>query len=230
MVFRYFFQLTGVLCLLVACAATVVQNPDQQRILAIGDSMMAWNAASDEAISDQIARQLGHNVVDRSVVGAHVIYQLPITGALGFRIASQYRPENWDWVIMNGGGNDLWLGCGCGACEARMNKMLSADGSAGAVADLVARARADGAKVIYLGYLRSPGRSSPIEGCRTVGNAFDKRLAKMAMRDRGVFFMSNANLVPEGDLSFHSFDRIHPSIKGSRAIGARVAALIEAEG
>lgn len=227
MIYRHVLQLLITLLLVAACTETSVQDPDRRRILAIGDSMMAWNAASDDAISDEVARRLGHSVEDRSVVGAHVIYQLPITGALGLRIASQYRPGSWDWVIMNGGGNDLWLGCGCRACDARMNKMLSADGSNGAVADLVTQARTDGAKVIYLGYLRSPGRDSPIERCRAVGDAFDTRLAKMAARHAGVFFISNADLVPQGDLSFHSFDRIHPSIKGSRAIGVRVATLIE---
>ena len=216
------------LFLLTACSEPITQAAQQTRILAVGDSLLAWNAASDDAISDEVARQLGEPVLDRSVVGAHVIYNLPISGALGLRIASQYRPGNWDWVIMNGGGNDLWLGCGCGECDARMTKMLSADGSSGAIADLVAQARRDGAKVVYVGYLRSPGRNSPIEGCKAVGDAFDARLAKMAKRERGVFFVSNADLVPEGDLSFHAFDRIHPSIKGSRAIGARVAKVIAA--
>lgn len=46
---------------------------------------------------------------------------------------------------------------------------------------------------------------------------------------KGVHFLSNADLVPHGDKSFHAFDMIHPSIKGSKAIAARVVDLIRRE-
>jgi hypothetical protein len=36
-------------------------------------------------------------------------------------------------------------------------------------------------------------------------------------------------MVPHGDLSYHAIDRIHPSVKASREIGARVARIISAE-
>jgi lysophospholipase L1-like esterase len=127
---------------------------------------------------------------------------------------------------MNGGGNDLWFGCGCSACEGKMARMVSPDGRTGSVPDLVRSIRQSGARVIYLGYLRSPGVGSLIEHCRDEGEAFEKRLAAMAAQDPGVTFISLADMVPHGDRSYHGFDMIHPSPKATREIARRIAAVI----
>ena len=151
---------------------------------------------------------------------------LPISGSLGLHISRQFVPGEWEWVILNGGGNDLWLGCGCQSCERKLSRMIAGDGMAGEIPALVTRLRQSGAKVVYVGYLRTPGRASPIESCADDGDEFEARLARMASRDSGVFFLPISDLVPHGDLSYHALDRIHPSTKGSAAIGALVAELI----
>lgn len=214
------------LTLLSACGASPAgQGP---RILAMGDSMMAWNGLGGQSIPDVVAEELSVQVVDRSVSGARMIYRLPISGAAGLSIPKQYRGEAWDWVVLNGGGNDLLFGCGCTRCDGRLERLIAEDASAGAFPDLVTRLRKSGARVIILGYLRSPGRSSPIENCRDEGDTLEARLAKLAEGDAGVTFLSVAGLVPEGDLSFHALDRIHPSPKASRIIGGLVAEVIRA--
>ena len=192
----------------------------------MGDSMLAWNAAAGGSVADVLETTLGEPVIDRSVSGAQVLYALPISGALGLNIPQQYRNGAWDWVVLNGGGNDLWLGCGCSKCDRRMQRMISENGRSGAIPELVARIRKSGARVIYVGYLRSPGRGSPIDHCREDGARLEDRLSIMAQRDKGVTFVSLKDLVPDRDLSFHDIDRIHPSTKGSAAIAARVAAVI----
>ncbi|MEX0369798.1 MAG: SGNH/GDSL hydrolase family protein [Tateyamaria sp.] len=197
------------------------------RIIATGDSMLAWNAASGRSVVQVLERELGTDVIDRSVIGARYHYALPISGSLGVRIGAQYVPGAWDIAVMNGGGNDLWLGCGCRNCSAQLERLISADGSSGTVVDAVQRVRADGGRVIYVGYLRTPGVPSMIDHCRTWGDAFEARLARMAAGDTGVTFVSVADLVPTGDLSFHDIDRIHPSAKGSAAIAARIAAALD---
>ncbi len=215
---------------LFGCVEPVEQgSAGSTRILAIGDSMLAWNATSRNSVSHVVERALDEEVLDRSVSGARMLYSLPISGALGLRISSQYVSGDWDWVIVNGGGNDLWLGCGCGKCARQMARMISANGDIGEIPKFIGQIRQSGAKVIYLGYLRTPGRDSPIDHCAEVGDRFESRLEAMASRDPGVFFLSNRDLVPFGDLSFHSLDRIHPSIKGSAAIGARVAQTISGQ-
>lgn len=196
------------------------------RILVIGDSMLAAHKVSGRAVSDEVARLLNEPVVDRSVVGARLAYQLPVSGALGLNIGQQYRGGVYEWVIVNGGGNDLWLGCGCHDCTRKMERLLSEDLTNGVIPDMLARVKDSGAQVLWLGYLRSPGTNSPIESCAEVGNELERRISALARQDRRLHYVSMKDLVPFGDRSYHGFDMIHPSIKGSAAIGARAAAYI----
>ncbi|NNE52446.1 MAG: SGNH/GDSL hydrolase family protein [Sulfitobacter sp.] len=200
----------------------MAQERAPMRVLVMGDSFMTSNGSAKQAVPHLLARQLGARVKSTAVSGARFGYQLPLTGALGFNIAKQYRKGNWDYVVMNGGGNDLWLGCGCTRCKKRLNRLISPDGTAGHVPDTVKRARRDGARVIYVGYLRSPGLGSPIEHCRKVGDALEARISVMARQDPGVSFVSLADMVPHGDASFHGLDMIHPSPKGSQAATDRI--------
>ncbi len=197
------------------------------RILAIGDSLVAWHKGRGRSIADVVAKSLAEPVRNRAVGGARMIYNLPVTGALGLSIPRQVAKGPWDWVILSGGGNDLWFGCGCSRCDRRIEKMVSADGRKGMVPGLVKRIRNSGAKVVMIGYLRSPGVGSVIESCKDDGDAYEARLGAMADRMKDVYFISNADLVPHGDRSFHGGDMIHPSPKGSAAIGKRVVELIK---
>lgn len=213
------------LLLLGACAAPPPSG-QSPRILAMGDSLMAWHSLAGRSIADTVARELQEPVVDRSVSAARIIYKLPISGAAGMQIRQQYQPGNWDWVIVNGGGNDLWLGCGCFACNRKLDRLISADGREGAIPGMLAELRATGARVVYVGYLRSPGTGSLIEHCRDEGDELETRIGRLAARDQGIFFLSNKHMVPYGDRSYHALDMIHPSVKASGVIGRKVAAII----
>ncbi len=208
-----------------ACTESVsrAQNP---RILTMGDSLLSTNAMTGQSISHNVEKALGQEVIDRSVPGARIVYALPITGSLGMNIGKQYAKGDWDWVILNGGGNDLWFGCGCIVCKHKMDKLISKDGTKGKIPTLVRKLRATGAQVIYVGYLRSPGVGSPIEGCRNEGDELERRISRLGEIDDGFYFLSNADLVPWGDRSYHALDMIHPSPKASKAIGQRIAKLI----
>lgn len=213
------------LILLSACGEAVGTAPEA-RILVLGDSMLASNRASGRAVADVMETALGEEVIDRSVVAARYFYGLPISGAAGLRLTAQYRPGPWQWVVMNGGGNDLLFGCGCGPCAGVLDRLVTQDGRAGAIPSYVARIRQSGARVIYVGYLRNPGVATVIKQCGPAGNELDRRLTAMARRDSGVTFLPMADLVPNGDRSFHQLDLIHPSFKGSEGIGKRIVAQI----
>ncbi len=204
---------------------TTVSRSDP-RILAMGDSMMAAHRISGRAVSNAVSRNLNEPVKDRSVVGARLMYSLPISGAMGLNISQQFRNGSWDWIVLNGGGNDLWLGCGCHSCDGKMEKLISKDGASGKIPSLVSRLRSSGAQVLWVGYLRSPGLSSPIESCRDEGDELEARITNLAQSTSGMHFLSIADLVPHGDTSFHGIDRIHPSLKASEAIGERVSKYI----
>ncbi|WP_342588808.1 SGNH/GDSL hydrolase family protein [Roseovarius aestuariivivens] len=211
---------------LAGCTESVTRH-DNPRILLMGDSMMSVHGMTGASVSHAVEKRLREPVVDRSVAGARFLYKLPISGAAGMNITKQYRAGNWDWVILNGGGNDILFGCGCGLCGHKIDRLISEDGRKGVIPGFISKLRQDGAQVLFVGYMRTPGVTSPIEHCVDEGREMDARLARLAELDRGVHFLSLEGLVPNGDRSFHALDLIHPSAKGSDAIGARIVTEIK---
>ena len=104
-----------------------------------------------------------------------------------------------------------------------MQRLISPHGQHGEIPRLVSALRAKGSRVAYVGYLRSPGFDTPVDYCKRVGNELEARIARMAERDPGVLYLQSGALVPHGDKSFHSWDLIHPSAKGSQSIGNALA-------
>ena len=196
------------------------------RILMMGDSLFAFQSANDAGIANTLRTALGSEVTDRSVSGARMIYKLPISGALGMNISKQFREGDWDWIVLSGGGNDLWLGCGCHKCERRMNRLISQRGDRGEIPKLIARLQETGAKIVYVGYLRSPGVNSPIESCKDEGEVLEARISQLAALNDNLYFLPLDTLVPYGDRSFHALDMIHTSRKGSAVIGGRIVDVI----
>jgi acyl-CoA thioesterase I len=215
------------LLILAACGEPVPQgDAGEARILMVGDSMLASNRATGAGVAGVIEAALGMPVVDRSVPGARYFHALPITGSAGLRLPAQVRPGDWDVIVVNGGGNDLLFGCGCGACSGVLDRLISEDGRSGAIPAFVQSLRQTGAHVVYSGYLRNPGTATPVKACGPAGNELDRRLAALDALDVGMTFLAMSDIVPYGDASYHGLDRIHPSRKGSRAIGLRIARTI----
>ena len=224
---RAFLSLCSLL-LLVSCGEMVTTSTKDARILLMGDSMMAANRTAGRAVGNAMERNLGEEVIDRSVYASRYFYYLPVTGAAGMRLTAQYQPGNWDWVVLNGGGNDLVFGCGCGYCDRMVDRLISKDGRSGAIPAHVATIRKSGAKVLYVGYMRNPGLFTPVRPCTIYGDELDRRLARLDALDPGFIFLPMSDLVPTGDPSLHQQDMIHPSPKGSAAIAARISAAIRA--
>ena len=216
------------LFLLLSCGETVTESTKDARILMMGDSMLAANRTAGRSVGVVLEQQLGEAVIDRSTYAAQMFYPLPLTGAAGLSIPAQYQKGKWDWVVMNGGGNDLIFGCACGYCSTMVDRLISKDGTAGRIPELIRRAQASGAKVVYSGYLRNPGLFTPVRPCKVYGDELDRRLARLDARDPAMIFVPMSDLVPTGDPSLHQKDLMHPSPKGSAAIAARIAAAIRA--
>ena len=216
-----------------ALAFPVKAFAEAPRVLVIGDSLLAWHSVSGTSVADRLEKLLGAEVKDRSVGGARMLYKLPVTGALGLSIPKQFRKVDrdagWDWIVVNGGGNDLWFGCGCQKCDRKLGKLISEDGRRGAIPKLVDRLQAGGARVLWIGYLRSPGVDSPIDSCRDEGDILEARIDRLADAEEGMVFLSIADMVPEGDRSYHGVDMIHPSRKASLEIARRIARVIGVE-
>lgn len=210
------------LVLLAACGETVPQGDASARMLLLGDSMMAWNRTSGRSVGQVLEAGTQQEVIDRSVIGARFFWPLPLTGGAGLRLTSQYRDGDWDWVVMNGGGNDLLFGCACSLCNGTLDRLIAPDGRAGAIPAFVKSIRDSGARVLYVGYMRNPGVQTPVKGCGPAANELDRRLTLLQGLDPGFVFVPVSDLVPWRDTSFHDFDLIHPSAKGSREIALRI--------
>lgn len=210
-----------------ACAEPVPQD-ENAHILVLGDSMFATNRLTGTGVGDVIEASLNRPVIDRSVPGARYFHRLPLTSGAGLRLTSQYQPGNWDIIVLNGGGNDLLFGCGCGRCDRVLDRLIAPDGRSGTIPAFVKSLRDTGAFVVYAGYLRNPGIFTPIRACGPAGNELDRRLALLDGLDDGMVFVPMADLVPFGDGTFHGPDGIHPSVKGSRQIALRIVAAIQA--
>ena len=201
-------------------------NEKQLRILAIGTSLMRWNALSGNSIAQVILKNVNAPVVDRSQVGSGMLFRQNAGQGAAVSIPEQYISKDWDWTIITGGGNDLLLGCGCMACHDTINELVSENARSGKIPDFLRTIRDNGSKILYIGYLRSPGLLTPIEHCKNEGDLFEARLAKFADREENIYFASMQNIVPYGDASYFSLDRIHPSRKTSKIIGEFAADFI----
>ena len=200
-------------------------------VLLVGDSIFAWNGGLMRGdVGDHLSRALGRAVENRSVVLARVSRRSGRGGAFGPDVARQLDGAGRrDWIVIGGGGNDVGRVCGCLTCEGMVDWLISKDGTTGAIPEMVARARAAGARVIYVSYYGPSGRGGAYDICQDELTALAERAEAMAARDPGVIHFSPAGVVSGADPSDYYFDDIHPSPSGSRKIGEALAALIAAQ-
>lgn len=211
---------------LILSACVSATPPSDRAILAIGDSVMAWNG--NRGIPEAVEAQLGRTVVDGAQSGAHLTHPNATAGALGFDITRQFRGGNWDWVILTGGGNDLRGNCQTPA-EAGILTGLIGPNLRGDIPTLIARIRATGAKVGFVGYYdgaqAGPTGFTPCQGAFDTINA---RMTQLAARDPGLLFFDAGDVINTADTGLYAPDLIHPSPRGSAVIGRNLAEAMRA--
>ena len=195
-------------------------------ILVLGDSIVAWNGG--RSIPDVIANQTGRSVTSRDVPGAQFDNGSTIASAVGFDIQQQFPGGRWNWVVVNGGANDLSADCGCGACGASVNALIAPDGQSGSIPAFLQRLRAQtGAQVMWMGYYAGSGSGS-FAGCRDDLVEIESRIATFAAGRPGIHFVDSEDVIDRGDRGLFAGDNVHPSARGSARIGAYLAQEITA--
>ena len=205
---------------LLLAACTTTSGPGEPRVLFVGDSVMAWNRAQGASISHAVSARTGLATRNVAVPGAGLL-----SGSIfGRAIPDQIRPGPWDWIIANGGANDLNDLCNCARCDAEIDRLISRDGRVGEWPTLVARMKSAGAaQVMILGYYGPVnGGGGGFDRCNDEVAELDRRFARLAARDRRVTHVT-ARDVFDGSRSLYAADLIHPSRQGSARIGALVA-------
>ncbi|MGY9036835.1 SGNH/GDSL hydrolase family protein [Sulfitobacter sp. M13] len=197
-------------------------------ILVIGDSVMAWNGSNDQAIPDAMATALDRDVISKAVPGAQFSNDSTLLSAVGFDIQDQYPGGRWNWIIVNGGANDLGFNdCKCGACTPVVDTLIGADAASGEVPAFLSRLRSSGAQVMWMGYYAGNGKGS-FEGCRDDLVLLERRIARFAAQTPGVTFLDSELVIDRNDPSLFASDNTHPSPKASALIGAYLAKGISA--
>ncbi|SEN32990.1 GDSL-like Lipase/Acylhydrolase family protein [Loktanella fryxellensis] len=204
----------GALALIVLLGACAAPQVGPVGVLAVGDSVLAWNRLSGGDIPRVAATQAGVASQNRAVLGARFLETVP----------GQYREGPWDWVIVNGGANDLRGTCGCDGCDATLDALVTPGGQGGAMPDFARDMVARDHKVILLGYYGTSVAGGPFADCADELSELSRRLALTAAADPGITFVDAKAAIDPADLGLYAPDLAHPSAAGSAAIGALVGA------
>jgi lysophospholipase L1-like esterase len=205
-------------------------SADDASILVTGDSILAYHADSCGSVADVASEALGRPIHNAARSGARVS---PGPTWLWGDIREQVTPGDWDWVVVEGGIDDLLGDCECGGCTDVLDELVSADGARGEVPALVDQALADGARVALVGYydpfLNARG------GYGACGAALDTlrtRYRHIAAQRDGVIVVEPQDVMsPDDTPDAYLPDGIHPSREGSARLGLQLAeAIAAAEG
>ena len=203
-----------VLCLgfWVGCEGPTQSNAT---ILALGDSIMAWNAEDGMSIPDYTGQQLGLEVQNNAISGAY------ISTDEGDVIADQYEEGDWSWVMLDGGGNDVNDECECGSCLNNIETMISEDATAGVWVEFVEGILDSGAQVALMSYYGMPDDAEfGFHRCNEEVEILRQRYQSFADRHEGMILVDAALVVsPDTTPQAYDDDRVHPSPEGSRLVG-----------
>ena len=194
---------------------------DTLRVLAVGDSLLAWQKWTGRDIPSVMGQVLGAQVENDAVAGARFSNASGLGRALGFDVRSQYRRGPWDIVLMNGGANDLLNDCNCRACGPVVDGLIDArlDGE---VPRFVAQVLRDGAEVVWMGYYAT-ARSAQFAGCRPFLVEYDARMARLAAVTPGLTFVDAEDALDPQNRALFAVDGIHPSAAGAQRVGTYLA-------
>ncbi|MAY85648.1 MAG: GDSL family lipase [Pseudooceanicola sp.] len=208
------------LWLLAGCSGAPGTEP---RILAIGDSVLAFHKPLGGSVPDVVASRLGQQVENRAVSGARISNSLSPDPARQYDIRQQYRPGTWDWVIFNGGANDLLWECGCNRCDVTLDGMISGDGRRGDIPALLGPIAKAGTRIAVLGYYDGNALPNAFSGCEVSIDRLNARLANMVAKGSNMIYVDAGVAMDPADPGLWFVDRVHPSRRGARAIGEVLA-------
>lgn len=203
-----------ILAMLALCSGASAET----RVLVLGDSILAWNKSRGQSIPQLLNTVPGLSVESRAVSGA------AFSGSKLLRreIRSQLPRGRWDVIVVNGGGNDLAGECGCRACAATLNQLVSANGTDGEIPAFLDRLAARASRVIWLDYYPVSVRGGPFAPCIEELAVLEQRMQAAARLRPHVAFVDAGAVYDRRDLTLYTRDLVHPTPKG----GARIATLL----
>ena len=183
----------------------------------VGDSLFGADADGCASVSTFMSLRLWLEVEDNSVPGATV--------AGDENIPEQYVSGDWNWTVIDGGGNDIMPYCTENDCDEVLDEIIT-DSGEGLIPDLVEKAQNDGSNVILIGYYSVP-KGSEYEPVILEVEIINDRYNEFAEANEGVYFISLKDVMtPEETPELYSEDLVHPSEDGHYVIGEYIADFI----
>ena len=229
-VLRHFEQgsqmFSGLVWISIACRADLCEEYEavstERKILTIGDSILAWGTPSCTSVS----HQLGLALDDLVVVGA--ISNTQLTRGTD-SIPEQYYEDDWDWVILDGGANDLNKQCGCSeSCDVVLDILSTEDGSQGVMVELVQNILLSGTQILMTGYYPMPAEAwYDFEACDEELEQLNQRYARIAGRYSNVHFAPLEEVMDwRHNPELLDIDFVHPSVEGAEKIADYLSVFI----
>ena len=142
----------------------------QERMLVIGDSILAWNRLNGNSIPQILDRMPQYQVTSRAFPGAAFSHSGNLRSMLQREIRAQLPRGQWDVILLNGGANDLARECDCNRCATTLDRMVSADGAWHAVGPRIEVVSKVGAGDSFVGaFALALARGEPVADCLKVG-------------------------------------------------------------
>ena len=187
------------------------------KVQVIGDSLFGADADGCASVSTFMSLRLWLEVEDKSVPGATIIGDESIP--------EQYVSGDWNWTVIDGGGNDIMPYCTENDCDEVLDEIIT-DSGEGLIPDLVEKAQNDGSNVILIGYYSVP-KGSEYEPVILEVEILNERYNEFSKANEGVYFISLKEVMtPEETPELYDEDLVHPSHDGHYVIGEYIADFI----
>lgn len=198
-------------------------------VLSLGDSIFDWLHEDGQEVPQVAAAFVGLTVVNEAQQGAHLVLPAGSDREPSFDIREQWNGrsvERPDWVILNGGLNDLDQECGCNECIDVLDRLISVEGVNGELVELVGRITNGGSKLLIVGYAEFP--DEPIGFCNDILADYAERIARLAEQNQSVWFADSREVVTaDMDAAFDG-DGVHPTVLGAALMGNHAGAILAA--
>ena len=191
-------------------------NIETAEIYAIGDSIFDWYVGSGDSAPEKLGKNLNREVYNAAISGAMM------TDDSEYAIPNQYQEGNWDWIVMDGGANDLNDLCACGECNDVQDNIEAA------LTDFVA-AREAKISVIIWGYYGIPENAEfGFDRCGEELAELSVRQQAIAETDNGIHWVDGREVIDGQDSAAFDTDMVHPSVMGAELIAKQIADVIVA--
>ena len=186
------------------------------KIYAIGDSIFEWNLSDQLSAPQEVGRILNQPVYNAAISGSQM------TDDSESSIPNQYVSGEWDWIVMDGGANDLNNLCECDDCSTVQDQIESE------LTTFVTDRRSEDINIVIWGYYDLPSNARyGFDRCSDSLAELRQRQKALADTDPGILFVDGSLDITGEDLTFFDRDKVHPSTEGSTLIGSQIAQAIQ---